>query len=432
MTAGFEVPYVSGKADAFKNANERAFYVLISTVISLRTKDKVTGEASERLFALARTPQEMLKISQAEIERALYPAGFYRVKAGNIRKICQILSDLSDKSDKSDQSDYRVPKTIEKLTALPGVGRKTANLVLTEGFHKPGICVDTHVHRILNRLSFVKTKAQDETEQVLRKILPRKFWRQINYYLVMFGQNVCKPVGPRCAECLLNDLCQFACARSKITHVIFDWAGTLYDDHRPSFITSQQSMKRLSGRTLTFADYKKHFTIPVMPFYRRFGVTAPLDVINKTFFDIYAEHYQDGKLFAGVRPALKLLHAHGITMSILSTLRQDYLDKLIKIFKLQKYFTYLHGSVNDKRKEMKEHLKVLSQRHDVATSRLRDKILFVGDTDHDIDAAQKNGLSSGCVLNGYHHPERLKKMKPDFVWKNQKEWVRDFTLLTEA
>jgi endonuclease-3 len=206
MIRPYARPYVTDKALSLKTVNERAFFVLISTVISLRTKDGVTASATERLFSLAKTPGQMCRLDVKKIEKAIYPAGFYRVKAKNIRQICQI---LSDRCVGSNGSVISIPSTIEELTQLPGVGRKTANLVLTEGLHKPGICVDTHVHRILNRVGFIITKEPNETEMVLRNALPRKFWRRINYSLVMFGQNVCKPVGPKCSVCLLKKKCKY-------------------------------------------------------------------------------------------------------------------------------------------------------------------------------------------------------------------------------
>lgn len=206
MVRGFDRPYVSAKSLTFKSVDDRAFFVLISTLISLRTKDAVTAQSTNRLFSLARTPGQMMKLTTKTIEKAIYPAGFYRVKAKNILAICKI---LADRSVGSDRSVRLIPDTLEQLTKLPGVGRKTANLVLTEGFQKDGICVDTHVHRILNRVGFVITKGPDETEMALRRALPRKFWRQINFLLVMFGQNTCKPVGPRCGDCLIKKECRY-------------------------------------------------------------------------------------------------------------------------------------------------------------------------------------------------------------------------------
>jgi len=174
------------------------FRVLISCLISLRTKDEVTGEASARLFRLAVTPRTMADLPAAMIARTIYPAGFYRTKAATIRGICRTLLD---------RHDGKVPDTMEDLLALKGVGRKTANLVLTIGFGKPGICVDTHVHRISNRLGWVETRSPDETEQALRAVLPRRHWIEINEILVRHGQQVCKPLSPVCSVCPVQTDC---------------------------------------------------------------------------------------------------------------------------------------------------------------------------------------------------------------------------------
>lgn len=174
------------------------FKVLISCILSLRTQDKTTKEASRRLYALADTPQEMVKLSEEEIARAIYPVGFYRNKARQIKEICRILLE---------EHGGEVPDDLEELLKLPGVGRKTANLVLTRGFNKPGICVDTHVHRICNRWGYVKTKTPEQTEMALRKKLPPQYWIRINDLLVAFGQNVCRPISPLCSECPLEDMC---------------------------------------------------------------------------------------------------------------------------------------------------------------------------------------------------------------------------------
>ncbi len=174
------------------------FKVLISCILSLRTQDKTAKEASQRLYSLATSPQEMMKLSKEQIIQAIYPVGFYRTKANNIKEICRILL-----------SEYqgRVPHKIEDLLRLPGVGRKTANLVLTRGFNSQGICVDTHVHRICNRWGYVKTCSPEETEMALRKKLPSPYWQRINDLLVAFGQNVCRPLSPFCSRCPLEDIC---------------------------------------------------------------------------------------------------------------------------------------------------------------------------------------------------------------------------------
>ena len=174
------------------------FRVLVSTVISARTKDEVTGPASERLFALAATPEKMARLSTAAIEKAIYPAGFYKTKARAIRNLCRVLVD---------EYGGAVPGEIDELVRLPGVGWKTANLVRTLGFGKPGICVDTHVHRVCNRLGAVSTGNPTETEFALREVLPRRNWIEINDLLVMYGQAVCNPVSPRCSGCVIRGDC---------------------------------------------------------------------------------------------------------------------------------------------------------------------------------------------------------------------------------
>jgi endonuclease-3 len=174
------------------------FRVLISTVLSLRTQDATTAAASERLYALASAPQDMLRLTPQQIEAAIYPVGFYRIKAGHILQICRILID---------QYAGRVPDEIDELVKLPGVGRKVANLVVTLGYNKPGICVDTHVHRISNRWGYVHTTSPDKTEQALRAKLPPEYWIEFNDTLVMFGQNLCHPTSPRCSICPLADAC---------------------------------------------------------------------------------------------------------------------------------------------------------------------------------------------------------------------------------
>ncbi len=191
----WEVPAVGQIAD---EPGDRAFRVLISTILSLRTKDAVTVEASRRLLRRSSTPEAILKLTTAEIEKLIYPVGFYRTKAKSLLGTCRILMD---------QHQGRVPDTMEGLLALPGVGRKTANLVLTLGYDKDGICVDTHVHRITNIWGYVKTKSPDETELVLRKKLPRVHWKTYNDILVTFGQNLCVPVSPWCSKCPVERDC---------------------------------------------------------------------------------------------------------------------------------------------------------------------------------------------------------------------------------
>ncbi|NPV38953.1 Endonuclease III [Brevinematales bacterium NS] len=175
------------------------YQVLIATLLSLRTKDETTREATKRLFTRAHTPEKMLTLSEEEIARLIYPVGFYRMKAKRIKEITQILLE---------KYNGIVPDTIEELLTLPGVGRKTANLVITLGYHKPGICVDTHVHRISNRWDYVRTKTPEETEFALREKLPVSEWITYNDILVAFGQTICKPVSPLCkSRCPVNHLC---------------------------------------------------------------------------------------------------------------------------------------------------------------------------------------------------------------------------------
>jgi endonuclease-3 len=175
------------------------FKVLISCIISLRTKDKVTAAASASLFERAATPDTMMKLTVEEISSLIYPAGFYRNKARQILEISRRLV-----------NDYagNVPDEIDELLKFNGVGRKTANLVLTLGFEKPGICVDTHVHRICNRWGYVASRSPEKTEMALRSKLPTEYWIEINDLLVAFGQNQCLPVSPRCSTCRLAALCQ--------------------------------------------------------------------------------------------------------------------------------------------------------------------------------------------------------------------------------
>ena len=172
------------------------FAVLVSCIISLRTRDEVTELASARLFTLAKLPAELLELSNSKIEKAIYPAAFYRNKTKSLKELCQVL--VKEYSGK-------VPDKLEELLKLKGVGRKTANLTLILGHNKPGICVDIHVHRISNRWGYVKTKSPDETEMVLREILPKRFWKGYNDLLVSFGQNLCKPVSPFCSSCPVED-----------------------------------------------------------------------------------------------------------------------------------------------------------------------------------------------------------------------------------
>jgi endonuclease III len=174
------------------------FRVLVSTMISLRTKDEVTSQASARLFGQAETPAEMAELSEQTIADLIFPAGFYRTKAKHIRACAQILLD-------SYNGD--VPSERDALTSLPGVGVKTANLTLNLGFGIDAICVDTHVHRISNRLGWIDTKNPEESEKALEQVLPRSRWIEINGLFVRYGQNVCAPVSPKCSDCPVESWC---------------------------------------------------------------------------------------------------------------------------------------------------------------------------------------------------------------------------------
>ena len=192
--AKWELPIVSSLAEEHSGP----FPILISTILSLRTKDEVTAIAAERLLAMARTPEEMLKLSEGKIIKAIYPVGFYRNKAKTILHISRELID---------RFHSRVPDTIEQLLTLKGVGRKTANLVVALGYNKEGLCVDTHVHRISNRLGYVRTKPPEETEYALRKKLPSVYWLRYNTLMVAFGRHVCVPISPFCSRCPVFAYC---------------------------------------------------------------------------------------------------------------------------------------------------------------------------------------------------------------------------------
>lgn len=194
---GLDVPWLENMVRQDQTGRD-PFKVLISCILSLRTQDKTTGEASERLFKLAPDIQSLSRLSVNKIEKAIYPVGFYRVKAGRIRELCRFIIT---------NYDSMVPDELEELLKLKGVGRKTANLVLTLGYGKPGICVDTHVHRITNRWGYVKTKTPERTEFALRAKLPSQYWIEINGLLVAFGQGICRPVSPLCSQCDIEKFC---------------------------------------------------------------------------------------------------------------------------------------------------------------------------------------------------------------------------------
>jgi endonuclease-3 len=189
-----QMPIVSHLAEDQRDP----FVILISTLLSLRTKDEVTAVATERLLALASTPQEMLQLPLEKIAKTIYPVGFYRVKARTIHHVCRELIE---------RFGAKVPDDLDELLSIKGVGRKTANLVVSLAYGKEGICVDTHVHRISNRLGYVKTKTPEETEFALRAKLPRKHWIIYNTIMVAFGRQTCKPVSPLCSRCPVYQYC---------------------------------------------------------------------------------------------------------------------------------------------------------------------------------------------------------------------------------
>ena len=182
----------------FMEQIKNPYIVLICCILSLRTNDKTTIGASKRMLELAKTPEEMQKITTEELSKAIYPVGFYNNKAS---QIIELSKEIVEKYN------GKVPKEIEELVKFKGVGRKTANLVLTKGYNIPAICVDVHVHRICNRLGYTKTKTPDDTELALRKILPKKYWIDFNTLLVTHGQNICKPQKPNCETCSISKYC---------------------------------------------------------------------------------------------------------------------------------------------------------------------------------------------------------------------------------
>jgi endonuclease-3 len=182
-----------------RNTREDPFRVLIATMLSAQTKDAVTAAASARLFRVARSPKTMARLPAARIEKLIYPVSFYRVKARHVRETCRALLD---------RFKGQVPDRMEELLTLPGVGRKTANLVLILSHaSQDNICVDTHVHRLANRLGWVRTRTPDQTEQALYRAVPRAWWPRVNLFLVTWGQNVCRPVYPKCSACVLSARC---------------------------------------------------------------------------------------------------------------------------------------------------------------------------------------------------------------------------------
>jgi endonuclease III len=190
----WDTPIVTLMAETY----ESPFRVLISCILSLRTQDATTAKAAHRLFAVADSPQALLKLSAKKIETLIFPVGFYKTKAKNILDICKTLVQ---------NHGGKVPDDIDELLKLKGVGRKTANLVVTLGYQKPGICVDTHVHRISNRWGYVKTATPEKTEFALRAKLPKQYWIEYNDLLVSFGQHLCRPISPLCSQCPVAKYC---------------------------------------------------------------------------------------------------------------------------------------------------------------------------------------------------------------------------------
>ncbi len=190
----WETPIVTLLAES----SQSPFKVLISCILSLRTQDATTARASHRLFQLGDTPAKIMKLTTKKIEKTIFPVGFYRTKAKTIRDICRALLE---------RYSGRVPDDIDELLKFKGVGRKTANLVVTLGYNKPGICVDTHVHRISNRWGYVRTKNPKETEFALREKLPKQYWIEYNDLLVSFGQHLCRPISPVCSQCPVERYC---------------------------------------------------------------------------------------------------------------------------------------------------------------------------------------------------------------------------------
>jgi len=191
----FQIPIVTEVSDLHNDP----FKVLISCVLSLRTKDAVTAKASNNLFKVANTPEKILKLEVKEIEKLIYPVGFYKTKAKNLKEICKVLIE---------KHNSKVPDSEEELLKLKGVGRKTMGIVMCYGFHKNShIPVDSHVHEVANRLGWVKTKTPEQTEQELMKIIPKKYWHDLNDLFVKYGQNICVPVSPYCSKCVVNKYC---------------------------------------------------------------------------------------------------------------------------------------------------------------------------------------------------------------------------------
>lgn len=195
----FLVDYQVPVIDLIRVQKGSTYKILVATILSARTKDETTSEVCERLFETAPNLDELDKKSEEEIRDLIYPVGFYKNKA-------KFLKDLPGAV--RDNFNGVIPDTIDELVTLPGVGRKTANLVLVQAFNKPAICVDIHVHRIMNRLGYLRTKTPLDTEMRLRKKLPKEFWIRVNTYFVMLGQSICRPISPKCHLCPIKDYCK--------------------------------------------------------------------------------------------------------------------------------------------------------------------------------------------------------------------------------
>ena len=183
--------------DLYETHEDDPYKILVGTILSARTKDETTAVVCKRLFKKAKSPKELEQLSVHELEELIFPVGFYKTKARHLKKLGVILVNKGF-----------IPQTIEELVELPGVGPKTANLVVSLAFNKDGLCVDTHVHRIMNRLGFIRTKTPFESEARLKKKLPKEYWRLVNRVLVAYGQNTCTPISPRCSRCPVRDLCE--------------------------------------------------------------------------------------------------------------------------------------------------------------------------------------------------------------------------------
>jgi len=189
-----------GMIQKFLDEKFNTFQILVATILSARTKDEQSEKISRKLFKKIKRPEDLLKFTEEEIAMEIYPIGFYRTKAKNLLKLARVLIE---------KYDGKVPKRLEDLLELPGVGRKTANIVLAYGFGKPAIAVDTHVHRIFNRLGFVETKNPEETEMELRRKLPVNLWKKVNNLFVNFGKKICKPIRPLCGKCPISEFCNY-------------------------------------------------------------------------------------------------------------------------------------------------------------------------------------------------------------------------------